>query len=138
MCLFLRNPSLLKSATIESVFSSFHYKIASIIFNNIQTSTTPLFSETEFILQVLKQCFKSIELTLNKEVNKIAEQLTDADNETNKLFNCADVRSEFTERIAKAQELMERQKSYAGSKEFIEKTLLRLEKLDASTRPSEV
>lgn len=100
MCLFLRTPSLLAKTTIDSVFSAFHYKISSIIFNNIQTSTSPLFSESEFILQVLKQTFKSIELVLQKEVNKIAEE-SFTERET---LLVADVISESTVKIARARE----------------------------------
>jgi hypothetical protein len=54
MCLFLRNPSLIHRNAVKAVFNAFSYKISSIIFNNIQTQATPLFSENEFIVQVLK------------------------------------------------------------------------------------
>jgi hypothetical protein len=73
MCLFLKTQLLFRSKTlVETIYGNFHYKVASIIYNNLQTGNA-LFSDQEFSIQVLKQVQKSVDQILQKEVDKIAE-----------------------------------------------------------------
>lgn len=112
MCVFLRNPNLINKTTVTSCFNAFSYKIASIIFNNIQTGSNPLFSSDEFTQQVLKQVQKSVELVLKREVNQIAEEDFGAES----VMGGAEVETENTGKVEAAKIHLDKLKKWAHRK----------------------